>query len=408
MGRRIVSVGQNGVTYDGKINDNFADTYRKIYNVIEYGAVGDGVTTNVNQVAFQTAINACVAAGGGDVFVPNGTYIFNEALVNTGSDGIVYHSQIYFPYRAYFQTLKNVSVRLIGESFQMYQRVEDGAEDKIGVVLKSTLDGTGQNPSVISCIDQNGVLSYLQVELINIVVAVEAFKDTTGISMNGINMACCDHGYVNNVSVRCADSMQNTKEPVNPVFALAIGYLNNDFLRIGFYECSYGFTYGLIIGEGVVADQIMSLGNKKGVLVLNNYHPPLINWICVNWCAYMIAAQTETMFGLAPTVALGRIKINMLTFESSLAPDWLAEVDSIYDPNNILVGNMDYNLVAGGCPYLMTNSHGGVNLLKRAIWYRGSAYHWSTANRPQVRGNIGYNTTTDKMEWFDGSVWHDV
>jgi hypothetical protein len=400
MSRETLAIGNTGTQLVSKFNTNFANTYRKIWNVLEYGAVGDGVTTSVNQKAFQDTINACIAAGGGDVFVPNGVYLFNETLVATNG-GITYNSQIYFPWKTLAPETNKVSVRLIGESFQWIQK----NNDNIGVVLKSTIAGSGTLPSVISCGD-NG-LSYLHVEIENILIEVEAFKTTTGISMNGINMVFISAGYVNNVRVRSnVDTMAETIEPATPVFGLAIGYPNNDFPRIGYFNCHFGFTYGLIIGEGVVADQVLSLGNKYGILVLNNFHPPLINWVCTNWCAYSIVSQQATMFGVAKTTALGRIKINMLTHEDNVTPAWLDEVDTIFDPDNILVGTMDYNLVAGGSPYLITKANGGVNLLARP--YNRSAYHWVTTARPIYEGNMGYNETTDKMEWYDGSNWHDV
>lgn len=43
------------------------------FNVMSYGAVGDGVTTNTT--AIQNAINAASAAGGGTVEIPAGTYL---------------------------------------------------------------------------------------------------------------------------------------------------------------------------------------------------------------------------------------------------------------------------------------------------------------------------------------------
>lgn len=46
-----------------------------IYNVIDYGAAGDGVTDD--SAAIQNAINAANTAGGGIVYIPEGTFLAN-------------------------------------------------------------------------------------------------------------------------------------------------------------------------------------------------------------------------------------------------------------------------------------------------------------------------------------------
>jgi len=59
-----------GSTTARTLEKRFAD----IYNVKDFGAVGDGTTND--QVAFQAAINAALAAGGGTIYIPKGIYNF--------------------------------------------------------------------------------------------------------------------------------------------------------------------------------------------------------------------------------------------------------------------------------------------------------------------------------------------
>lgn len=47
-----------------------------VFNVKDFGAAGDG--TNDDAPAFQSALDACESAGGGTVFVPEGTYLLNS------------------------------------------------------------------------------------------------------------------------------------------------------------------------------------------------------------------------------------------------------------------------------------------------------------------------------------------
>jgi polygalacturonase len=51
------------------------------FNIVNYGAVGDGKT--LNTVAIQKAIDACAAAGGGTVEVPAGNFVFGPIVLRS-------------------------------------------------------------------------------------------------------------------------------------------------------------------------------------------------------------------------------------------------------------------------------------------------------------------------------------
>ncbi|MDN4501448.1 glycoside hydrolase family 28 protein [Alteromonadaceae bacterium BrNp21-10] len=46
---------------------------KQVFNVLEYGAIGDGLT--INTAAFANAINTCAKAGGGRITIPAGQYL---------------------------------------------------------------------------------------------------------------------------------------------------------------------------------------------------------------------------------------------------------------------------------------------------------------------------------------------
>tara|TARA_R110000868_G_scaffold32696_1_gene119071 strand:- start:242 stop:1897 length:1656 start_codon:yes stop_codon:yes gene_type:complete len=59
-----------------------------VFNVLDFGATGDGVTND--QAACQAAINAAVAAGGGAVYFPAGTYsLVGVAGLDTTPNGLL-------------------------------------------------------------------------------------------------------------------------------------------------------------------------------------------------------------------------------------------------------------------------------------------------------------------------------
>lgn len=101
-----------------------------IYNVKNYGAKGNGTT--LDNVAIQKAIDAAYAAGGGDVYIPAGTY----ALNNSGdkSDGCI---------------IVRDNVNLYGDGMgQTILKVKDGWSGAITGIVRSEFEKGTSNYSV--------------------------------------------------------------------------------------------------------------------------------------------------------------------------------------------------------------------------------------------------------------------
>lgn len=102
-----------------------------IYNVKDYGAVGNGLT--VDKSAIQAAINAAHAAGGGDVYIPTGVYLVEGG--ENGNDSGAIH------------VLDNVNVYGDGMGLSVI-KVKDGWDGKITGVMRTPYAEGTENISV--------------------------------------------------------------------------------------------------------------------------------------------------------------------------------------------------------------------------------------------------------------------
>lgn len=412
--RQEIAVGSTGAEFVAAFEANAKNANIRVYNVEDYGAVHDGVTDDT--VAIQLAINTCFAAGGGKVYFPNGTYIIGGALQNDiGADLIDYNSQLYIPATKLAAGMSLIHMEIIGESWS--RAIASGtAKSDSGVTLKSTIAGTGVFPSVISGMGASGAygtINYTVVTLENIRFVVDAFEGTTGASMSGVNFIYLSHCRLKNVTATIdVTDIQNSIEPASNVFGIAVGCVQNDHPIVDNVWAS-GFTYGLILGEGVLCLKAEIFWCKIGLMFLQANVALNIQWINILGCKYPIASQQETFFAM--TAGATHIVIGLAMIEcdptGSRCPTWTIHEDVILDALSRIRGYMDYDMSDGSSSgAFITKSNGGLNLLVRNI-YNPNGYHWTTAERTftaACKGIIGYNTTTNKYEYFDSSSWHTL
>lgn len=407
--RQEIAVGDTGAEFVAAFAANAKNANIRVYNVEDYGAVHDGVTDDTTKI--QAAINACFAAGGGIVYFPNGLYIIAGALQNdVGDDAVDYNSQLYIPNTK--PTDYGCVIRLLGES---YVPVRYNYNTSDGVILKSTIEGSGLFPSVICSKAQYGLWGYnnytkCHIENMRIVVPAGNTGDTPqGPTMCGINFLHGSRSYINNVNVSVDCDIDDMVEPVNKVFGIAQGFMNDDFPEFGTMQCSGGFYWGFVLGEGVHGITLESYRCKFALMLLGSNYGIHINYAILHWHQYMLCAQDDTYFDFAPSRV--NIKIDFCSTEmKSEVPAWCDLVDFIYDPSNLLYGSIDHDAQqAAGLNLRITKSNGGLNLLLKNIGGI-NVYTWRAVDRPAnpIYGTMGWNTTSDKLEVYDGTQWVDL
>ena len=417
MNRTTIRGGMSAVDYYAAMNTNYQKSYLggNWFNVEEYGAVHDNSTDDT--VAIQAAINACDAAGGGTVFFPNGIYKIAGALQNAvyydGTHSINYNSQIIIP--AAILSDNNHTVRLLGENPSAY--VDAGTYS--GTVFRSTIAGSGTWPSVICSmgpsIVANRPVNYNTLIIENIKVLVNPFVSTTGPSMCGVNVFWCNHPEIKKLTYGLDLAYSNWSTsilPTNHVFGLAIGMGNGDFPIVDYFQGS-GAYYGAIIGEGVHVKDLFCFMNHIGIMSAVNPYGSIIDYAVLHWNSYDIAALQEAFYDLTP--GRSNLTIGHMTSEDNngYPASWCNRIDEILDTNNYLYGKMDYIIVGAsgvGTDNNIIKSHGGNNFLIKNIGRLNNVHHWTTSERPTDPwyGTAGFNTTTSKMECFDGSQWNNL
>lgn len=156
------------------------------FNVGDYGAVHDGVTDDT--VAIQAAITACIAAGGGWVYFPNGIYAIKGALQSTST----YNSQLTIPNNPATGSTPPIAIGFIGlgPAAQSLNGTSNAfGPSQSGAILLSDWAGTiTDHPAVIAAGKWDAQypaagFNWIEVTFRNIEIRTPANPKLSGIQM---------------------------------------------------------------------------------------------------------------------------------------------------------------------------------------------------------------------------------
>jgi hypothetical protein len=160
------------------------------FNVEDYGAVHDGTTDDTS--AIQDAIDACMTAGGGWVYFPNGIYAVEGALQSTST----YNSQLTIPQNAYpGDSTPPIAIGFLGEGpAGQWNHGTSGpwAPGTSGAILLSNWAAAiADIPAVIAAGKYNAVypaasFNWIEVTFRNIEIRTPANPKLSGIQMAAV------------------------------------------------------------------------------------------------------------------------------------------------------------------------------------------------------------------------------
>lgn len=250
--------------------------WRRIFNVIDYGA--DPTFISDATPGIQAAINACWAAGGGVVYIPQGKYKIAGSL-NTSHN----NTQIYIPAANALTTSLNNSVTIMGDNVNSvccgsYVAGTGSRMPQTGTILISTITGTttaGVPPSVIAA-DQGPntrKFDYTDIQLQDLVVEVYTNSASAAATMTAYNMAYASK-FTGNRIIGCLDTInQKSLDPIaNNVGGLFLSSFNNGGPN-SCTDCQMdGFTWGYIPGEHTILNNCYAFADDYGMMLpINGY-----------------------------------------------------------------------------------------------------------------------------------------
>lgn len=323
-------------------SEYFKRYYTYNVNVKWFGAKGDRLTDDSSSI--QNAINYVFSVGGGEVYFPNGVYLISNPLI-TSLNSVNPNCQIYIP----LKTEANIGtcnvIKLKGETSVNYNTSGLTSWNKTydGVVLLSTITGSGVNPSVIGSpwgISTFGNFNFTQLEIENIRVRVKTKNGATNIAptVGGINAGNLELFSAENLHIDIETPNYDSVLPSVDVTGLITPYINNNAWTYLNRVSVEGMNKGIRVSEHTNGNNVTVWNCVHGLYMMSSFHLSSFDHLLIAWCNNNITAPND----LFPSPVL---KINNLTIESynnSNGAKWYLSAYDINDAGNLLKGEVKY------------------------------------------------------------------
>ena len=225
----------------------------RVFNVLNYGAVGDDKTDNTR--AFSACLKAVIEAGGGRMYLPAG----------------VYRGRITIPAVA---PNRWMALEIVGESqpATVFGTVGRFELHNNNTIVKSLATS---GPAVVSAVRWPGDFSYVHVVLKDLEVRT---YDNPGI--DGIDLEWAVQCRVENVFIDTGVYSVQAAKPTHGAKGLITPACNNGALTLLRNVVVTGFDTGIVVNEHTDADNINLGSNIHGLSFPFAHHASRFGRIC--------------------------------------------------------------------------------------------------------------------------------
>ncbi|MEO6036050.1 MAG: glycosyl hydrolase family 28-related protein [Verrucomicrobiota bacterium] len=315
-------VGGTVSSHGGENTNLEADALKAgVFNVLNYGAVGDDKTDNTE--AFSACLKTVIETGGGRMVLPNG----------------VYRGRIMIP--AVSKSMRSwITVEIVGERepTPVFGTIGSFPLLNKGTIIKSL---SKKGAAVISASSSLQSL-YGGFSAVNVVIKNLDVRTYDDPGIGGIDLRYAMQCKLENVFVNTGVYNVQASKPTHGTAGVVTPAINNAAVTILRNVVVTGYHTGIVVNEHTDGDNIVVASNINGLDFVQAHHASRFARLGAYRNANMVTVTGRHGFSIEQLniekVGPGQTDANN---------NWQATVSDIKDPNNLGFGDITYWVVVG-------------------------------------------------------------
>ena len=291
------------------------------FNVRDYGAVADDSTDNT--AAFTKCMDAIIAAGGGQMVIPEGVY-----------RGRIVIPPVSKPMPSW------MTVEIVGEGEPppVWGTIGNFPLRDKGTILKC-LETSG--PGVISAQASPNSL-YGGFSAVYVVIRNLEVRTYDNPAIDGVNLHHAMQCRLENVVINTGLYNVQASEPTHGTKGLVTPVMNNAALTILRNVLVTGYHTGIVVHEHTDADNINLGSTMHGLEFAQAHHASRFGRVCAQRCTHAVTVTGRHGFTIA------QLDVEKTgPGQTNATNAWQATVSDLNDPKNLGVGDIKQWVVRG-------------------------------------------------------------
>jgi Pectate lyase superfamily protein len=313
-----------------------------VFNVREYGALADDKTDNT--AAFSKCMDALIAAGGGQMLLPEGVY-----------RGRITIPPVSKPMPSW------LTVEIVGEGEPpaIFGTIGNFPLRNKGTILKC-LDDSG--PAVISAAPSPNAL-YMKFSGVHVVLRNLDVRTYDNPAISGIDLHHALQCRLENVFINTGVYNVQSSQPTHGTKGLVTPANNNAALTLLRNLTVTGYHTGIVVNEHTHGDHIVLGSNIHGLEFATAHHASRFDRVSAMRNTHHITVTGKHGF------SIGQLNIeNSGPGQTDARNEWQKVAHDLNDPQNLGTGDITYWVVLGGVGAVEDfTRNGGTHILTRRI-----------------------------------------